>query len=102
MVACAERGLDGLRGASVAMRGAPRITVPGFLAATRFPRELAEFARQYPKVSLTTSFTEVPRDLLRDGFHLAVRMGSILDSTHQTTLLTEMPRMLVAPNRARR
>lgn len=96
MVACAERGLDGLRGASVAMRGTLRVTVPAFLAATRFPRELAEFAHAYPNVSLTVSFTEVPRDLLTDGFDLALRMGPLTDSTHQTRLLAQMERALVA------
>lgn len=97
MVACAERGLDEVRGASAALRGTLRVTLPGFLAATRLPADLAAFATAHPDVRLVLGFTETPRDLVGDGFDLALRfMGRQADSTHHTRVLAEMRRVLVA------
>ena len=96
MVACAERGLDALRGDTAHLRGALRVTLPGFLAATRLPQDLAAYASAHPHVRLSFSFTEVRHDLLADGFDLAVRIGSLGDSTHQTRMLGEIQRALVA------
>jgi DNA-binding transcriptional LysR family regulator len=95
MVACAERGLDGLRGAGATMRGALRVTMPGFLAATRLPSDLAEYAREHPSVSLSVNLSELPRDLLADGFDLALRLGPLSDSSHEARLLGHMDRALV-------
>lgn len=96
MVASAERGLDQARGLGETLSGALRVTMPAFLAETSICRDIAAFARTHPEVRLTLSFSEVPKDLLDDGFDLALRMGALQDSTHKTRKLAEMQRVLVA------
>lgn len=99
MVDAAARGLDTLSDRSQTPAGVLRLTAPAFLAGTPFCRELAAFSRAFPNVSLTASFTDAPRDLLRDGFDLAVRIGKLEDSTHKTRKLADMRRRLVASPR---
>lgn len=95
MVACAERGLDSLQDSSATLAGSLRVTLPSFLASTAFATDLAAFAQSAPKVELLLNFTESPRDLLRDGFDLALRFGPLADSSHRARRLCEMPRVLV-------
>lgn len=99
MTEAAERGLGAVTGRSATVAGTLRVTAPAFLTATRFPRDLAEFARAHPRVRLTLAFTDAPRDLLRDGLDLAVRLGRLVESTHKARKLTEMRRVLVASPR---
>ena len=96
MVASAERGLDQARGLSAIPSGSLRLTIPAFLAETSLCADIAAFARAHPAVRLMVSFSEVPRDLLNDGFDLALRIGTLADSTHKTRKLSEMRRVLVA------
>ena len=95
MVGAAERGLDGVNGRSGTLSGVLRLTAPAFLADTDFCRDLAAFASAHPNVRMGVSFTDAPRDLLRDGLDLAVRIGRLQDSTHKTRRLAEMRRVLV-------
>jgi DNA-binding transcriptional LysR family regulator len=96
MLDAAERGLDAATSLGSEPRGRLRITAPALLAETRFSRDLAAFARSHPKVELTLSFTERRQDLVRDGFDLALRFGSLDDSSLKARRLTEMPRVLAA------
>ena len=96
MVGAAERGLDGVRARGARPRGLLRFTLPAFLADSPVCCDLADFARTYPEVQLGVSFTDAPRDLLRDGFDLALRIGTLADSGHRTRRLGMMHRALVA------
>lgn len=98
MVAAAERGLDAASGGA-SPGGSLRVTAPAFLADTRLAHDLAAFSAAYPRVKLTASFTDAPRDLLRDGLDLALRIGRLEDSTHRTRKLAEMHRVLVGSPR---
>src|SRR5262249_40248342 len=91
MVEAAERGLDGVSSAG----GSLRVTAPAFLAATDLCRDLAEFSAHHPRLELSISFSETTRDLLRDGFDVALRVGKLADSTHLSRKLTDMRRVLV-------
>lgn len=95
MVDAAARGLDAVSGRSESPTGTMRLTAPAFLAETTLCRELAAFAGAYPNVHLVVSFSEAPRDLLRDGFDLALRIGRLEGSTHKTRKLADMRRLLV-------
>lgn len=95
MVDAAERGLDATSGHSDAPTGSLRVTAPAFIADAGLCRDLAEFAAAYPKVALTASFSEEPRDLLRDGFDVAIRIGRLADSSHKVRKLADMSRVLV-------
>lgn len=99
MVDAAGRGLDAMSGRSSAPTGTLRVTAPAFFAETGFCSDLAAFQSAHPGVELTVSFTEVPRDLLRDGFDLALRAGQLEDSTHKTRRLADMRRVLVGSPR---
>jgi DNA-binding transcriptional LysR family regulator len=95
MVQAAERGLDGLSGESATPTGSLKLTAPAFLGETSFCDDLAAFSAAHPRVELTVGFTEEPRDLLRDGLDLAIRMGRLDDSTHRSRKLAAMHRVLV-------
>ncbi|MBL8720642.1 MAG: LysR family transcriptional regulator [Myxococcales bacterium] len=97
MVDAATRGLDAASGRSPS--GVLRLTAPAFLADTRLTHHLAAFAAEYPRVKLTVSFTDQPRDLLRDGLDLALRVGTLDDSTHKTRKLADLHRVLAGSPR---
>jgi DNA-binding transcriptional LysR family regulator len=99
MVDAAARGLDAASGRSVTPSGTLRLTAPAFLGETSFARDLAAFAEAHPKVRVVVSFTDVPRDLVREGLDLALRIGRLDDSTHRTRRLADMARVLVASPR---
>ncbi len=96
MVEAAERGLDALGGRHDAPKGTLRLTVPAFLAEGSLCQDLAAFSAAHPNVSLAVGFTDQPRDLLRDGLDLAIRVGRLEDSAHKSRKLADMPRVLVA------
>ncbi len=96
MVAAAAAGLDMLSGVSEQPTGKLRLTAPAFMATTTFCADLAAFADAHPKVELIISFTDSPKDLLRDGLDLALRMGDLDDSTHRVRKVAQMNRVLVA------
>lgn len=99
MVGAATRGLDAVSGRSATPTGSLRLTAPAFFAETGFCRDLAAFSAAHPNVQLAVSFTDAPRDLLRDGLDLALRVGRLEDSTHKTRKLTAMRRVLVGAPR---
>lgn len=99
MVSAATRGLDALTGRGESAQGPLRLTAPAFLADTALCSDLAAFASAHPQVNLIVSFSDAPRDLLRDGFDLALRIGRLADSTHKTRNLARMRRLLVASPR---
>jgi DNA-binding transcriptional LysR family regulator len=99
MVDAASRGLDEVTGKSAAPAGRLRITAPAFFAETTFPDDLAAFVAAHPRVELAASFSEAPRDLLRDGLDLALRIGKLADSSLRVKKLADMHRLLVASPR---
>jgi DNA-binding transcriptional LysR family regulator len=96
MIAAAGRGLDAVSGKSTALTGRLRITAPAFFAETAFVDDLAAFVASAPRVEVAVSFSEAPRDLLRDGLDVALRIGKLADSALKVKRLTEMRRVLVA------
>ncbi len=99
MIDAAERGLDAVSGKSASPTGHLRLTAPAFLAQTAFSADLAGFSTEHPNVRLTVSFTDAPRDLLRDNLDLALRIGKLTDSTHKTRKLADMHRVVVTSPR---
>jgi DNA-binding transcriptional LysR family regulator len=99
MVAAAERGLDAVSGRSASQSGTLRLTAPAFFAQTSFAADLAAFAAAHPAMRIEASFTDTPRDLVREGIDVAIRIGSLRDSTHRTRRLASMQRVLVGAPR---
>ena len=61
---------------SDAPRGLLRMAVPMSFGLRYVAPVVAEFAREFPEVSLDVHYSDAKVDLLEDGFDLAIRTGS--------------------------
>jgi DNA-binding transcriptional LysR family regulator len=61
--------------------GPVRLSAPLSFGVLHLAPALAEFARDHPRVELDISFDDRPVDLIGGGFDLAVRIGSLPDSS---------------------
>jgi len=52
---------------------------------------IAEFGLEYPNVDLSLDFSEVRRDIIADGFDIAIRAGDMKDSSLKAQKLFETP-----------
>jgi DNA-binding transcriptional LysR family regulator len=96
MLGTVENALDTISPASKDPKGALRITAPAFITQTRLMDDFSSFAQAHPKVELQFEFSDAPRDLIRDGFDLAIRAGWLADSELMTRNIGKVERMLVA------
>lgn len=58
-------------------RGTVRLSVPVSLGETFFDAWLMEFSREYPDIRLELDLANTRRDLVAEGFDLAIRSGSL-------------------------
>jgi len=58
-------------------------------------KDIAAFARTFPKLSLTINVSDVKQNLIRDGIDLAIRIGELKDSSLKAKKLFDMKRKLV-------
>jgi len=96
MLAAVEMGLDAINPASKEPSGALRLTVPAFVTQTELMDYFANFASEYPKVNLDFHFSDHPRDLIKDGFDVAIRAGWLEDSEYLAQKIGKTDRLLVA------
>ena len=96
MLDAAECGLDAIRPTSSEPNGTLRISAPAFLTQTDVMDSFARFARDYPKVNLNFEFSDHPRELIRDGFDVAIRAGWLKDSELLSRNIGATNRLLVA------
>ena len=96
MLASAESGLDAINPASKDPRGALRITAPAFVTHTELMDDFARFGVAYPKIDLKFDFSDAPRDMIKDGYDLAIRAGWLQDSELMTRNIGRAARYLVA------
>lgn len=96
MVRSAESGLNELNALSLEPVGALKISIPAFLSSSKLLTAMGEFARLHPHVALTISSTDVPVDLLEDGFDLSIRVGWLSDSSMISRRLGHLYRVLVS------
>lgn len=99
MLDAAVEGLKAVSEASPQPSGALRVTAPAVLAQSELVDCIARFAIAYPNVQLTLDFTDTRRDLVSDGFDVAIRMGKLKDSTLKSKRLYDVDRDLVAASR---
>lgn len=95
MLDAAERGLDALQARDEGPTGELRMTVPGFLDATPLHAHLADFLSANPRVRLTVVSSDERRDLVAEGFDLALRAGALPDSGLKRRRVANMRRVLV-------
>jgi DNA-binding transcriptional LysR family regulator len=96
MLEAAESGLQDIAYQSEQPSGTLRLTVPAGLVQSRLTDQIAQFALAYPKVSLSIDFFDTRRDLIVDGFDIAIRVGAMKDSALKAKKLFEVSRRLVA------
>lgn len=71
----AETGLNELRETKSVPIGSLRISVPTYLLASPLSRGIGHFIAMYPKVHVTTDFTDHDAEPVRDGYDLCIRSG---------------------------
>lgn len=96
MIEAAESGLHHVSNRSNRHSGVLRLTVPAIFSTSALIGHIAEFALEYPKVDLSLDFSEVRRDIIADGFDIAIRAGEMQDSALKAQKLFEFDRRLVA------
>ena len=96
MITAAETGLQAVSNIGQAPSGDLRVTIPATLAQSGLVDRIATFSAVYPKVNLTLDFSDTRRELIGDGFDIAIRMGWLKDSSLISKKLYDVPRNLVA------
>ncbi len=96
MIEAAEAGLQAIADQKSQLSGVLRITAPAALGQSMLVDRFAEFSLANPLVQLSINFTDVRRDLIGEGFDVAIRMGWLKDSTLIARKLFDVRRRLVA------
>lgn len=96
MLVAAERGLDGLASDAEEPVGSLTIAVPAILALSPWIDHIGMFIRSFPKVSLALDFSDQRVRLIDEGFDLALRLGSLADSSLKAQKLGMVNRHLYA------
>lgn len=96
MLRSAEAGFDELNELSESPTGILRISLPAFMATGPLSTAIVKFAQQYPKVSLTITYTDRNVGLIEDGLDVNIRVGWLDDSSMMSRKLAEGQRVLVA------
>ena len=96
MLRSADAGLDELNAVSDEPTGALRISIPAFFVSGPLSTAIASFAKKYPKVKFSVSYTDRRMRLVEDGFDVNIRVGWLQDSTMMARKFAEGHRWLVA------
>lgn len=76
--------------------GELKITAPSVLSKSPFTDMIAEFLDKYPRISLSLDFSDERKEIIGNGFDLAIRMGIEAKKSPSTRKLFEANRKLVA------
>lgn len=96
MMQAAESGIDALVQSSTHLTGEIRITAPEFISQTGMMDVFTQFLATHPDVKLRFNFSDHPRDLIAEGFDVAIRAGGAADSEMMSRTVGESNRLLVA------
>lgn len=96
MLEAVEGELVSLAGSANAPSGELRLTIPSVLSQSKFTDEIAAFSEAYPRINLTLDFSDMRRELIADGFDVAIRMGPRPKGTGNSRGLFPVNRRLVA------
>lgn len=88
--------LDELRGQSSEPSGVLRVTITAGLSQSRLPEAIAEFSARYPKIEMHLEFNDARRNLIEDGFDLAIQVGTQKSRSLNRKTLIEGKRCIVA------
>lgn len=96
MLQAAETGLDAINLLSSEPAGELRVTAPAFITQTGMMDLFSDFAKAYPGVDLKFDFSDQPRDMIKDGFDVAIRAGLLKDSDLMSRTIGHAARIMVA------
>lgn len=96
MLEAVEGELADLSVSASAPSGELRVTIPSVLSQSHFTEQIAAFSRAYPRIKLFLDFSDIRRDLIDDGFDIAIRMGPKAKTTATSRKLFSVERRLVA------
>ena len=96
MMTAAEDGLQAVSSETQSPSGLLRITLPAVLAQSGLVDRMAAYSVAFPNVRLSLDFADVRRELIGDGFDIAIRMGWLEDSALMARKLFDVQRRLVA------
>ena len=96
MVDGAESFIGMVSSQSPQLIGQLKITVPAVLAKSYLIDRIGSFGLENPAVKLNMDFTDTPREIIRDGIDLAIRMGWPKDSALKARKLATFDRVVVA------
>tara|TARA_R110000850_G_scaffold45958_9_gene115808 strand:- start:755 stop:1639 length:885 start_codon:yes stop_codon:yes gene_type:complete len=96
MLEAVEGELADLSQSASAPSGELRLTIPSVLSQSRFIEQIAAFSNAHPRIKLFLDFSDIRRDLIDDGFDIAIRMGPKSKTTATSRKLFSVERKLVA------
>lgn len=95
MMLAAEQGLSLLSDHQQQPMGSVSVSLPSALSRSLVNQKLAEFAITYPKINLRLNYSDNQQDLVGKGVDLAIRAGSLKDSTLKSRSFGAIERCLV-------
>ncbi len=90
-----ESGRDAV-GSDAELSGALRVAAPLTFGATHLAPVLAEFALAHPRLQLTTSYSDRRVDVVAERYDVAVRVGTLPDSTLVARRIAPMHAAVIA------
>lgn len=96
MLAAAEQGFGLIGQQSDSPTGSLKITAPAVLQYARFITRLSTFAKHFPRVEISISFSDRRLNLVAEGYDLAFRIGELEDSTLIARKLVDGQQVLCA------
>ncbi|WP_420860569.1 LysR family transcriptional regulator [Algirhabdus cladophorae] len=96
MVEAASEALDSLSDTAHQPVGALRLTLPAFGDRSPVHQAVWAFARAHPMVALSIHTTDLPVDLVKEGYDLAIRLGALSDGPFKSKRIGSFQRTLVA------
>jgi DNA-binding transcriptional LysR family regulator len=73
-----------------------RMSMPSSVAIREVIPRLAPFLVRHPELRMQVLLGDRPQDLVKDAVDVAIRLGRLADSTATATLITKIPRVIVA------
>lgn len=96
MIEAVEAGVQDIANQTRHVSGILRLTVPAVLGQSDLTDQFARFAVAYPQVRIDIDYSDSRRDIIGDGYDVAIRIGDLEDSSLKARKLFEIPRRLVA------
>ena len=96
MVTAGEEALDAITAGDDEPVGALHVAMPAFGEQGRLHDALWNFAKQHPMVAISLHCSDTPTDLVKDGFDLAIRLGTLRSSSLKSRRIADFKRWLVA------